>query len=125
MDIDNVLSTASPAKSAAGDFSSLPVAKPVVTEKVTAASDSNATQQQQQGQDQLQEAVSRINDYVQNVQRSIRFSVDEISGKDVVTVLDKQTEEVIRQIPIEEVLVFARNLAEQNDGDLNLFSSLA
>lgn len=125
MDIDNLTLTASPAKSAAGDFSSLPVAKPVVPEKIAETSDSNASQQQQQGQQQLQEAVSRINDYVQNVQRSIRFSVDEVSGKDVVTVLDKQTDEVIRQIPIEEVLVFARNLAEQNDGDLNLFSSLA
>lgn len=125
MDIDNLNLTASPAKSAAGDFSSLPVVKPAVPEKVAETSDSNASQQQQQGQQQLQEAVLRINDYVQNVQRSIRFSVDEVSGKDVVTVLDKQTDEVIRQIPIEEVLVFARNLAEQNDGDLNLFSSLA
>lgn len=125
MDIDNLTLTTSPAKSAAGDFSSLPVAKPVIPEKVAAATESNATQQQQQGQQQLQEAVSRLNDYVQNVQRSIRFSVDDVSGKDVVTVLDKQTEEVIRQIPIEEVLVFARTLAEQNDGDLNLFSSIA
>lgn len=125
MDIDNLNLTASPAKSAAGDFSSVPVVKPVTAEKITAVTESNANQQQQQGQDQLQEAVLRINDYVQNVQRSIRFSVDEVSGKDVVTVLDKQTEEVIRQIPIEEVLAFARTLAEQNEGDLNLFSSLA
>lgn len=125
MDIDNVLMTASPAKSAAGDFSSLPVAKIVVPERVTATTDSNAAQQQQQGQQQLQEAVTRLNDFAQNSQRSIRFSVDDVSGKDVVTVSDKQTEQVIRQIPIEEVLVFARNLAEQNDGDLNLFSSTA
>lgn len=125
MDIDNLTLTTSPAKFAAGDFSSLPVAKPAEPKKVAETSGSNATQQQQQDQQQLQEAVSRLNDYVQNVQRSIRFSVDEASGKDVVTVLDKQTEEVIRQIPIEEVLVFARSLAEQNDGDLNLFSSIA
>jgi flagellar protein FlaG len=125
MDIDNLTLMASPAKSAAGDFSSQPVVKPATVEKVAESSDSNVSQQQQQGQQQLQEAVSRINDYVQNVQRSIRFSIDEASGKDVVTVLDKQTEEVIRQIPVEEVLVFARNLAEQNDGNLNLFSSIA
>ncbi|HSG93748.1 MAG TPA: flagellar protein FlaG [Methylotenera sp.] len=125
MDIDNLLLSASPAKSVAGDFSSLPVAKPAIPERVVAATESNASQGQELGQQQLQEAVSRLNDYVQNVQRSIRFSVDDVSGKDVVTVLDKQTEEVIRQIPIEEVLVFARNLAEQNDGDLNLFSSTA
>ena len=56
---------------------------------------------------QLENAVSRINDYVQNVQRTIEFSVDETSGKDVVKILDKQTDEVIRQIPSEEVLALS------------------
>ncbi|HSG92117.1 MAG TPA: flagellar protein FlaG, partial [Methylotenera sp.] len=103
--------------------SSPPVVKPAVPDKAVEVPESNATQQQEQGQQQLREAVSQINDYVQNIQRSIQFTIDEASGKDVVTVLDKQTDEVIRQIPIEEVLVFARTLAEQYDGDLTLFSS--
>jgi flagellar protein FlaG len=67
--------------------------------------------------------VSDINNYVQNLQRSLLFTVDEESGKDVVTVLDTETEEVIRQYPSEEVLVIARRLAEQGDEALNLFSS--
>jgi flagellar protein FlaG len=58
----------------------------------------------------LTRAVSDINEYVQNVQRDLRFSIDEDSGHTVITVLDSETEEVIRQIPAEEVLAIARNL---------------
>ncbi|MDF1588151.1 MAG: flagellar protein FlaG [Gammaproteobacteria bacterium] len=72
----------------------------------------------------LQGAVSQINDYVQNLQRSLLFTVDEASGKDVVTVLDSETEEVIRQYPSDEILAIARRLAEQKDEQLNLFSSI-
>ncbi len=78
-----------------------------------------------QERQQLDDAVSQINDYVQNIQRSLQFSVDEKSGRDVVTVVDKETDEVIRQIPTEEVLVIARSLADQQDQSLSLFSSQA
>ncbi len=71
----------------------------------------------------LKSAVAQINDYMQNVERSLQFTIDEDSGKDVVTVLDKKTEEIIRQFPSEEVLVIARQIAEQKDGVVSLFSS--
>jgi flagellar protein FlaG len=71
----------------------------------------------------LQGAVAQINDYMQNVERSLVFSIDEDSGRDVVIVLDKKTEEVIRQFPSEEVLVIARRIAEQQDDVVSLFSS--
>jgi flagellar protein FlaG len=71
----------------------------------------------------LQTAVAQLNDYMQNVERSLQFTIDEDSGKDVVTVLDKKTEEIIRQFPSEEVLVIARQIAEQRDGVVSLFSS--
>jgi len=58
----------------------------------------------------LTRAVKDINEYVQNVQRDLRFSIDEDSGHTVITVLDGETEEVIRQIPAEEILAIARNL---------------
>jgi len=74
----------------------------------------------------LQEAVSQINDHVQNLQRSLQFTVDEASGKDVVTVLDKTTDEVIRQYPTEEVLAIARHLSEHKDDTVSvLFNSIA
>jgi flagellar protein FlaG len=90
--------------------------EPVQTESTKDVSQDNSAQN-------LQGAVSQINDYVQNLQRSLLFTVDEASGKDVVTVLDSETDEVIRQYPSEEILAIARRLAEQKDEALSLFSS--
>jgi len=71
----------------------------------------------------LQSAVAEINDHMQNLERSLQFTVDDGSGKEVVTVLDKNTKEIIRQFPSEEVLIIARQLAEQKDDVVSLFSS--
>ncbi len=74
---------------------------------------------------QLDGAVSRINEYVQNIQRTLEFTVDAESGRDVVKILDKQTEEVIRQVPTEEVLAIARNIAEFTEDNISIFTSEA
>lgn len=57
-------------------------------------------------------AVSEIRDFVQMVRRELQFDVDEHSGRTIVTVRDSATEEVIRQIPPEEVMQIAARLEE-------------
>jgi len=59
---------------------------------------------------QLADAVKATNDFVNSVNNSITFSVDKDSGKTIVKVIDKSTDEVIRQIPSEEMLVIAQAL---------------
>ena len=44
--------------------------------------------------------------------RSLRFQVDEEGGRTVITVLNPHTQEVIRQIPSEELLSLARAFEE-------------
>lgn len=61
------------------------------------------------------EFVQQLNDYVQIAQRDIKFSVDEGSGSTVVSVYDGNTEELIRQIPSEELLRISAALREQLD----------
>ncbi len=73
----------------------------------------------------LQVAVAKINDYMQNVERSLQFTIDEDSGRDIVTVLDKKTEEIIRQFPSDEVLVIARQIAENNNKAISLVDVVA
>ena len=70
----------------------------------------------------LQSAVAQINEHMQNMERTLQFTIDEDSGKDVVTVLDKKTEEIIRQFPSEEVLVIARQIAENRDSTVSFMS---
>jgi len=59
---------------------------------------------------EISEAVSRLNDHVQNISRDLEFTVDKELNRTIITVYDAETEEVIRQIPPEEVLSLARYL---------------
>ena len=69
----------------------------------------------------VEEAVTRLNDYVQTVQRDLQFNLDETSGKTIITVVDSKTSEVIRQIPDDVALRLAREL--QQDEPLRLFNA--
>ncbi|MEW6353153.1 MAG: flagellar protein FlaG [Pseudomonadota bacterium] len=60
---------------------------------------------------ELNQAVSAINDYVQNLRRDLHFTIDADTEEcTVIKVIDSETQEVIRQIPPEEVLTLARSL---------------
>lgn len=67
---------------------------------------------------ELDEAVSRIQDYVQNLQRELRFSVDEGSGRTIIKVIDSETDKVIRQIPPDELLAISEQLKSDSEGVL-------
>lgn len=59
---------------------------------------------------QLEQAAGSINKVIQALARNLEFSVDQETGITVVKVMDTQTNEIIRQIPSEEVIVIARAL---------------
>lgn len=61
-------------------------------------------------QEEIADAVSSLNDYVQSLRRDLHFIVDEDTGRTVIKVIDSETDEVIRRIPAEEVLNLARYL---------------
>lgn len=60
----------------------------------------------------LQKAVEDINAMVESKNRQLRFSVDDSSGKPVITVLDSENKDVIREIPTEEVRRLAERIQE-------------
>jgi flagellar protein FlaG len=60
----------------------------------------------------LEGMVSDLNQLVQELHRELRFSVDEDSGDTVVKVIDKETDEVLRQIPSQEVMNLRKRLEE-------------
>lgn len=62
----------------------------------------------------LDKVVKNLNEFVQVIQRKLQFSVDEDSGKTVVKVIDSETDQVIRQIPSEEILEMQNRLGEMN-----------
>lgn len=60
----------------------------------------------------LQERVVKLNGYMQNMNRSLQFSIDEQSGQTIVKVIDADTDKLIRQIPAEELLAVKSSLEE-------------
>lgn len=70
--------------------------------------------------EQLDDAVSKLNEFVQTVQRDLQFEVDNDLGQTIVKVVDQSTQEVIRQIPDDVALRLAENL--QQDEPLTLFN---
>lgn len=59
---------------------------------------------------EVREAVRDIEEYVQNTKRELSFTVDEELNRTVIKVFDQQNDQLIRQIPREEILNIARTL---------------
>jgi flagellar protein FlaG len=62
---------------------------------------------------EVKEAVSKLNEYVQKTQRDLDFQLDEDSGKTVIRVYDRQSEQLVRQIPNEVALEMAKKLSSE------------
>lgn len=67
---------------------------------------------EQVSREEFANAVNRLNEFVQTIERNLQFSVDEETGYTVITVIDSETEEIVRQIPPKEVLEMASNLMD-------------
>ena len=60
--------------------------------------------------DELKHATEELQRRIQAVSPELQFSVDQDSGRTIIKVTDKATNEVIRQIPSEEVLKLNKEL---------------
>jgi flagellar protein FlaG len=97
--------TGTPAPSSvAGDKTSNPLE--------TAAKTVNALQSDESERASLDKVVEELNRNVQRTTRTLVFTVDERQGKPIVSVVDKETDKVIRQIPSEVALQVADALDE-------------
>jgi flagellar protein FlaG len=96
-----------------------PASEPVDKATQVAAPEDSQTsrieQQKQQDAEALRAKVEELNQNAQSVRRSLRFDVDDDTGITVITVRDRETDEVIRQIPSEELLELARYFAEASE----------
>ncbi len=71
--------------------------------------------------------VHQLETQSQSLRRDLQFNVDDSTGRVIVTVIDSETDEVIRQIPNEEILALSQHLAEALDDEASgfLFESKA
>ena len=63
-------------------------------------------------QNEIQRALSQVEIMMELRDRAVTFSQDEQAGANVIRVIDKNTGELIRQFPPDELLQFMRNLTK-------------
>ena len=69
----------------------------------------------------VQKVVSELEAYVQSAQRNLDFQVDDRTGRVVVKVIDATNDQVIRQIPSEEMIAISRRIQDfldENQDDM-------
>ncbi|MDQ7049995.1 MAG: flagellar protein FlaG [Enterobacterales bacterium] len=85
------------------------------TETVKSKSNADTNQALTVKQDVIKDQIKELQQFNQKIDRSLQFKVDEELGVTIVRVIDKETEELIRQFPPEELINLSRRLKDLNE----------
>ena len=108
-----------PVRATASTPNDAPRARPVPQRAPTADAGERAAAER------VRQAARQLDAWLKGSARTLEFRVDDSTGRIVVTVHDAQTNEVIRQIPGEEVLRLARSLQRTAESSSALLDQLA
>ena len=86
-------------------------ARPQAGRSTNNDSDATASKAKEPSREELDQAVSELNQSPQVKTQGLQFSIDEDSQRTVVKVIDQETQEVLRQIPTREALEIAKSFA--------------
>jgi len=95
-----------------------------VAETNSAAIIEPTTSTRNENQAEVESQIENLRQFNQNIDRSLKFEIDDDLGVTIVRVVDKETDELIRQFPPEELLNLSRRLKElneQNTGNVSVF----
>lgn len=71
-------------------------------------------EQREFSQDELVQSAERFVEVAQTLNRELQFSINRDIDETVVTVIDRNTGEMVRQIPSEEIVRLAERMSEMN-----------
>jgi len=108
---------AAPGRESAPVHSVVSTSSSSVTSTIESAPTQLETAAKMPAPEELQAAVKKLNDYVQNIRRTLSFSIEESTGRTIIKVYDAETDELIRQIPPEDTMKLADTLT---GSDVNL-----
>lgn len=74
---------------------------------------------QEVSREQLEVLAEKLQDFVSSLNKGLQFSVHEESGRDVIKVIDRESDEVVRQYPSEEVLELVAKLSDAAGNFIN------
>ncbi len=87
-------------------------AEQVPENKPLSIAESLAEAQKEEVKEKVNEAIPKVRELLQKNQRSLDFKVAEQENRVIITVIDKETDKVIRQIPPEDFLQIAQSINE-------------
>jgi flagellar protein FlaG len=111
MQVQPTTSTA-PSSGARAVAPATPTASPVTASDEVKAAAPAATIDPTEMERKLEEAVARLNEQMQANGRKLGFSIDDRLNKQIVRVMNKETGEVVRQIPNEVVIRVANSIED-------------
>jgi len=78
----------------------------------TSAANNNKVSETELPPEKLEKVVQQLQEFMREMNRSLQFKVDEDSGRNVIKVIDKESGDLVKQYPSEEVLGIVAKLAE-------------
>lgn len=86
-----------------------------VSEKITTQNNAQKVEEAEKKEktqpvEEVEATVEEVNAFMQSMQRNLSFSIDEQLGQAIISVKDGETDEVIRQIPSEELVVLRKKM---------------
>ncbi len=79
---------------------------------VTTTANNSEVSETELSPEKLEKVVQQLQDFMGEMNRSLQFKVDEDSGRNVIKVIDKESGDLVKQYPSEEVLGIVAKLAE-------------
>jgi flagellar protein FlaG len=92
------------------DNSSSSIPSAPETKKVAVPAAGAVTKNEKISNAEIEKAVEKSNSILSQRATGLEFSFDKDSGKTIVRLIDKETEEVLRQYPSKEMLAIAKEL---------------
>jgi flagellar protein FlaG len=84
--------------------------------QTSAIEQANAVKSEPLTAQQLEKVAQQLQQFVGEMNRGLEFSVDTDSGRDVIKVIDKNSGDLVKQYPSEEVLSLVANLSDMVGG---------
>jgi flagellar protein FlaG len=84
-----------------------------------------AKQRERLNEEQRAKMMEQMQNFVSSINKGLSFRVDQESGREIVTIYEADTGDVIRQIPEEEMLEVLRRLAKERDHHSGLLMAKA
>lgn len=88
---------------------------PETAKKSNARVSGTAKQTEEAMEDKLRETVEALNEKLNRLDREVLFKVDKKINKNYISVIDKQSQEVIREFPPKEIRTFIARFDEINE----------